>query len=38
MQQIQLEGIPAVVKVGPEGGGAPDVGTGVAKREDRRVE
>ena len=38
MQQIQWEGISAVVKAGPKGGGDPDIGTVVAKREDRRVE
>ena len=38
MQQVQLEGVPAVIKAGTEGGGDPDVGTGIAKREDRRVE
>ena len=38
MQPVQLESVPAVVKVGAEVGGDPDVGTGIAKREDRRVE
>ena len=38
MQQVQREGVPAVIKTGTEGGGNPDVGAGVAKREDRRVE